>query len=43
MQNFNMDDDEVDIVVIDNLDWTYTISVLPTIMSGRLRLKQKLF
>ncbi|CAB4026118.1 Hypothetical predicted protein [Paramuricea clavata] len=43
VQSFDKDDDEVDVVFLKNPEWTYTIAVLPNLISGKLQLKQKLF
>ena len=43
VQLFDRDDDEIDVVHSKHPQWTYTIPVLPRIISGLLRMKQKLF
>ncbi len=43
VQSYDRDNDEVDVVFLKNPDWTYTIDVLPKLISGKLRLKQQLF
>ena len=43
VQSFDRDDDEIDIILTDKPDWKHTISVLPNLLSDRLRIKQNLF
>lgn len=43
VQSFDYDDDEVELVYAEEPECVYRIPVLPSIVSGTLRLKQSLF
>ena len=42
VQSVDRDDDEIDVVFSKNPDSVYTISVIPNLISGKLRLKKTL-
>ncbi|CAB4038821.1 Hypothetical predicted protein [Paramuricea clavata] len=43
VQAVDYDDDEVDLFFLDKPDFVYNIPVLPNLITGKLRLKEKLF
>ena len=43
VQSFDYDDDEIELIFSDEPGYVYSIPVLPSLISGTLRLKRKLF